>query len=45
MAVNAAVLRQLHRIHRQLADLHERLERGPSKFGPARPRWLTWKSN
>jgi uncharacterized protein len=32
MAVNAAVLRQLHRIHRQLADLHERLERGPKQI-------------
>jgi len=29
MAVTAEALRELHRIHRQLADLHERLERGP----------------
>lgn len=32
MAVTAAVLRQLHRIHRQLADLHERLDRGPKQI-------------
>lgn len=31
MAVTAAVLRQLHRIHRQLSDLHERLDRGPKQ--------------
>jgi len=29
MTVTAAALRELHRIHRQLADLHDRLERGP----------------
>jgi len=29
MAVTAAVLRELHRIHQQLADLRERLDRGP----------------
>ncbi len=31
MAVNAAALRELHRIHQQLADLNERLERGPKQ--------------
>lgn len=29
MAVTAELLRELHRIHQQLADLRERLERGP----------------
>ena len=29
MTVTAAALRELHRIHQQLADLHSRLERGP----------------
>jgi hypothetical protein len=29
MSVSAAVLRELHRIHGQLADLRERLDRGP----------------
>lgn len=29
MAVSAAVLRELHRIHCQLADLRDRLDRGP----------------
>ncbi len=29
MSVSAAVLRELHRIHVQLSDLKERLERGP----------------
>lgn len=32
MAVTAATLRELHRIHRQLADLHERLEQGPKQI-------------
>lgn len=32
MAVSAEALRELHRIHRQLADLHERLERGPRQI-------------
>lgn len=32
MAFNAAALRELHRIHRQLADLRERLERGPKQI-------------
>ncbi len=31
MAVTAAALRQLHRIHQQLADLHDRLEGGPKQ--------------
>jgi hypothetical protein len=31
MAVNAAALRELHRIHRQLSDLRERLDRGPKQ--------------
>ena len=29
MSVTAGVLRELHRIHRQLGDLRERLDRGP----------------
>src|SRR5215831_9913231 len=29
MAVTAAALRELHRIHQQLADLRDRLDRGP----------------
>lgn len=32
MAVSAAALRELHRIHRQLADLRERSERGPKQI-------------
>jgi hypothetical protein len=32
MAVTAAALRELHRIHRQLADLRERSERGPKQI-------------
>lgn len=32
MAVTAEALRELHRIHRQLADLRERLERGPRQI-------------
>ena len=32
MAVSAAVLREVHRIHGQLADLRERLERGPRQI-------------
>jgi len=32
MAVSAAVLRGLHRIHCQLAELNERLERGPRQI-------------
>lgn len=32
MAVSAAVLRGLHRIHCQLADLRERLDRGPRQI-------------
>jgi len=31
MAFTATALRELHRIHRQLADLRERLERGPKQ--------------
>src|SRR3954469_12194603 len=31
MAVTAAALRELHRIHQQLADLQDRLERGPKQ--------------
>ncbi|HTQ38311.1 MAG TPA: C4-type zinc ribbon domain-containing protein [Pirellulales bacterium] len=31
MAVNAVALRELHRIHRQLSDLRERLESGPKQ--------------
>ncbi|HEV2968925.1 MAG TPA: C4-type zinc ribbon domain-containing protein [Pirellulales bacterium] len=32
MAFNAAALRELHRIHRQLSDLRERLESGPKQI-------------
>jgi uncharacterized protein len=32
MAVTAAALRELHRIHHQLAELRDRLERGPRKI-------------
>lgn len=32
MAVSAAVLRELHRIHTQLGDLNARLERGPRQI-------------
>ena len=32
MSVSAEVLRELHRIHRQLADLRERLDRGPRQI-------------
>lgn len=35
MTVSAVQLRQLHRIHRQLADLRERLEQGPKKIAAA----------
>ena len=31
MTIPAAVFRDLHRIHRQLADLHGRMERGPQQ--------------
>jgi hypothetical protein len=31
MSVTAAALRELHRIHRQLSDLRERLDRGPKQ--------------
>lgn len=32
MSVAAGVLRELHRIHRQLSDLRERLDRGPKQI-------------
>lgn len=32
MAVTAAALRELHRIHEQLADLRDRVERGPKQI-------------
>ncbi|HXT58597.1 MAG TPA: C4-type zinc ribbon domain-containing protein [Pirellulales bacterium] len=32
MSVTAGVLRELHRIHRQLSDLRERLDRGPKQI-------------
>lgn len=35
MTVSAAALRELHRIHRQLTDLKERLERGPKQVRAA----------
>ncbi len=31
MAVTATTLRELHRIHRQLSDLRERLDLGPKQ--------------
>lgn len=31
MSITAAALRELHRIHQQLGDLHDRLERGPKQ--------------
>ena len=31
MSVTAAALRELHRIHQRLADLRDRLERGPKQ--------------
>ena len=31
MSVTAAALRDLHRLHQQLADLRDRLERGPKQ--------------
>jgi predicted nucleic acid-binding Zn-ribbon protein len=35
MTVSAALLRELHRIHRQLSDLRSRLERGPRQIKAA----------
>lgn len=32
MTINAAALRELHRLHEQLADLRSRLERGPKRI-------------
>src|SRR5690348_13697685 len=32
MSATAGVLRELHRIHRQLSDLRERLDRGPKQI-------------
>jgi predicted nucleic acid-binding Zn-ribbon protein len=32
MSVSAAALRELHRIHQQLADLRDRMERGPKQI-------------
>ncbi|MEX0678439.1 MAG: phospholipase [Pirellulales bacterium] len=32
MAVSASALRKLHRIHRQLSDLRERIDRGPKQI-------------
>jgi len=32
MSITAAALRELHRIHQQLADLRDRLERGPKQI-------------
>ena len=32
MTFSAASLRELHRIHRQLSDLRERLDRGPKQI-------------
>ena len=31
MSLTAAALRELHRLHQQLADLRERIERGPKQ--------------
>ncbi len=35
MAISADALRELHRIHRQLTDLRERLEKGPNQIRAA----------
>src|SRR5262245_4569454 len=32
MSINAAALRELHRIHQQLSDLRDRVERGPKQM-------------
>ena len=37
MSITAAALRELHRIHQQLADLRDRSSAGRSRFGPAKP--------
>ena len=36
MTNSATVLRELHRIHRQLTDLRSRLERGPRQIKVAK---------
>ncbi|MCG8609221.1 MAG: hypothetical protein MI864_01675, partial [Pseudomonadales bacterium] len=35
MAITADVLRELHRIHKQLTDLRDRLDRGPKQIRAA----------
>ena len=37
MSITAAALRELHRIHQQLAELRDRLERGPKQVRAAKP--------
>jgi predicted nucleic acid-binding Zn-ribbon protein len=44
MAVTTAALRELHRIHRQLAELHERLERGPRQVRSRAANVKLWES-
>ena len=39
--VSTEILRTLHRIHRQLSDLNERLDRCPKRVGRPRPTWPT----
>jgi predicted nucleic acid-binding Zn-ribbon protein len=44
MTVTAAALRELHRIHRQLADLQERMERGPRQVHSRAANVQLWES-
>jgi predicted nucleic acid-binding Zn-ribbon protein len=44
MTVTTAALRELHRIHQQLADLHERLERGPRQVRSRAVNVELWES-
>ncbi len=36
MSVPAVALRELHQIHQQLAELRDRMERGPKQIPPAK---------
>jgi predicted nucleic acid-binding Zn-ribbon protein len=44
MTVTAAALRELHRIHQQLADLQDRLERGPRQVRSRAANVQLWES-
>lgn len=44
MTVTTAALRELHRIHQQLANLHERLERGPRQIRSRTANVQLWES-